>query len=185
MLEEIRKAYYFLKNYSYINWTKVYEVFTNKAFYKKTYHIEIPRENFTSLFLRGVVVQESNQIQIVDSLLPFLGKIDDESAYESLLCQMDVDSIQLELLALHNKVRKITALFDAQHPYANHCYYVLLYQFKSFYQKVYGLEERKIAETIERKVDTFDRRDTLNDLFAMIEKDYRFDYDHYMLKCKM
>lgn len=97
---------------------------------------------------------------------------------------MQENEIKHELLLLHNKVVKVISLFSSNRPFALYCYFVLLSQFSSFFKCVYGECSEEIIQAIENKEYLSDskRIELLKRLFSIIEKDFRFDYDQYMIK---
>lgn len=190
LLEKLRMAYNYLKNCSYISMVKVYDIFSNRDFYQDAYSVSLPDESFVTLFLEAVNVDEyDTQLEIVHHILNLLGInvnreidfLDDEESFFN-----DVD-IKNELLVLYNKIEKVIELLDGNHPYATYTYNVLLRHLEVFYQRVYRRNNNEIDKAIKsaKANNNADRIKVLKELFGIVDKDYRFDYDNYMLKLKL
>ena len=190
ILEVLRMSYNFLKRCSYISMVKVYDFFSNSDFYEEAYSIRLPEKDFISLFLEAITVDDFNiKVNILNSIMISLGldinrNVDYINDKEKFL---NVDEIKQELLTIYNKVEKVMEFLKNEHPYANYSYSVLLRQMNLFYQSVYRSDSLDIDMAI-NSIDCSsneEKIDMLKRLFGIIDKDYRFDYENYMLKLKL
>ncbi len=190
LLERLRMAYNYLYNCSYLSMVKVYNIFSNSDYYQDAYKIKLPDEKFISLFLEGVTTTDFDlQMNIINFIIVQL-KIDITSDVDYVDDELDFvndDDIKNELLIIYNKVEKIIELLRENHPYADYAYNVLLNHIDSFYQKVYRAHSLKIDEAIRNanNISNEYRIIVLKELFGIVDKDYHFDYDNYMLKLKL
>ncbi len=190
LLEKLRMTYNYLKNCSYVSMVKVYEVFSNSEFYEDAYSIKLPSSDFISLFLDGVNVKNFEiQLKIVNKIMFNLGidiykEVDYIEDSAEFFYENDIKS---ELLVIYNKVEKVIDFLSNNHPYADYAYNVLLRQIELFYQRVYRSISKEISDALKsaNNISNGERIRTLKGLFGIVDKDYRFDYDNYMLKLNL
>lgn len=190
LLEKLRMTYNYLNNCSYVSMIKVYDVFSNGDFYEDAYSISLPSLSFRSLFIEAVTTTEFDlQLNVINRIIEILGmNLNKNRDYykEEELFLTDND-IKNELIIIYNKVEKMIDLLTNNHPYADYSYNVLLRQIDLFYQRVYRNNSTEINDAIKNanKISNEERVKILRELFGIVDKDYRFDYDNYMIKLKL
>lgn len=187
LLEKLRMTYNYLKNCSYISSVKVYEIFRNCDYYQDAYSLKLPDAQFISLFLDALsVIDFDIQVSIIRTIMNNLGidinrSIDYFDDTEKFFNDNDIKS---ELLVIYNKVEKVVEFLKENHPYADYAYNVLLRHIYLFYKRIYRTSSKDIDDSISKanSISNEERIKTLEELFGIVEKDYHFDYDNYMLK---
>lgn len=190
LLEKLRMTYNYLNNCSYISMVKVYDVFSNGDFYEDAYSISLPSLSFRSLFIEAVTTTEFDlQLNVINRIIEILGMNLNKNRdyYEEEELFLTDNDIKNELIIIYNKVEKMIDLLTNNHPYADYSYNVLLRQIDLFYQRVYRNNSTEINDAIKNanKISNEERVKILRELFGIVDKDYRFDYDNYMIKLKL
>lgn len=187
LLDKLRMTYNYMMNCSYISMVKVYEIFRNHDYYQDAYSIKLPDIQFISLFLESLSVGDFDiQCSIIDVIMKKIG-IDinrDVISMDAKDTFVNDNDIKSELLVIYNKVGKVIEFLRGNHPYADFAYNVLLRHIDQYYQRVYRCSSTDIDMAISsaNNIDNDERIKTLEKLFGIVEKDYHFDYDNYMLK---
>ena len=108
LLEKLRIAYSYLKNYSYISMIKVYDIFLNSEEYEKIYDLNLPDKNFMAIFLKGVLEKDNkSRLEIINLIINNLGlDLNGPLITKDSFSYLSSAKAQYELLILHNKILK-------------------------------------------------------------------------------
>lgn len=186
LLEKLRMAYNYLKNCSYVSMVKTYDIFSNADFYRDVYNLIIPDQSFIDLFLSAIECDDYDiRLTIIDSILNTLGiDISREVEVDASDTFYNDDDIKNQLLIIYNKKEKVLEFLENGHPYVYYTYCVLLRQMDLFYQQIYRCSSKDIDEAIRNSNSSSaqSKIETIKKLFGIVEADYHFDYNNYVLK---
>ena len=188
ILEVIRKTYHYLNDYSYIPVAKVYDIYTNKNKYEDSYCLRIPTDHFTKIFLDAITAKEKDHMYYIKELLAILG-----ISYEQLIyIQDDRETFNYisqketykQIIRLNNKREKLVEELVTQSEFSDYFYYNFLYEVKLLFYKIYDDNDQfnYVFDLALNTKDIDERIKIINDIFDLLQEDYKIDFNNYLIK---
>lgn len=181
LIECIRKIYHKKFSHSPISAFKVYKIYNNKEEYVKNYLLKMPNDNFILKYQKAILVKNNEERMIIlDELLKLINVSEKKEVFisENDLFFSKKD-IKLSLASLHDKLYKVLEALMYNYPWVDSVYFMFLNQIYELYCKLDKkdeLFENSFQSSLKIK-DNNSRINALEQLFCLVDKDYRFDYD--------
>ncbi len=183
-LEFLRRLYQAKNNCTNIHVTKVFDLYTNKSKAKKIYKAKLPDDKFINNYL--LALREVNYERRRDILNSFFSYFKDERIKEGAIDSfLDKRTIRKKLIVLNNAIIKCEAMLLNNHPYSKALYFILIGEIKSFYKQIYGYESDDLLNYYNWALnvnETEEKIKGLEILFCLTDREYRIDYNDFIIK---
>lgn len=180
LIEYIRQVYYKKYGLSPISLFKVFHVYSNKEKYAEEYLIKLPSEDFILKYKEAVNLKSSKErIKILEDLL----KLVQVNCKQQHIVEEEIflskNQIKFSLLTMNDKKCKLIECLMYHYSWADSLYFVFLRQINELYNNLYGDDDyfEKLFIRAMKEKDANIRISLLEELFLLVDKDYRFDYD--------
>lgn len=183
LLDEIRMTFAYMNNYSTLNVSKVYDMYTDYIHATQDYCLRLPSVEFIQHF------DSSIRNPLDKHKLEYLMK---SVGYDSLtvLRECDffnyIDNQKKKSILIHtNKmINKGIRMLVENNPYMDYVYHVLLNNLYHFFEEIYGSVTEEFLEVFnlaKQERDNYSKIEFLKQLFSLLEGKYAFDYKNYTL----
>lgn len=191
LLEIIRKNYHYLKKFSYISNLKVGKIYTTKEKYEKDYCLNLPTSDFIKLYMEAIKEEDfQKRMILIKKLMTFLNVSLDYDFFDmrqEYFKMYSLNEIRTNLLVFHNKIVSVESLLQKGDSYMKAGYYIVLKEINDF------VDFLILDDDVKKQYDELFRKAVLEnnninsvfllwEIFHLIENDYHFDYDNYVLK---
>ena len=133
-----------------------------------------------------MALREVNYERRRDILNSFFSYFKDERIKEGAIDSfLDKRTIRKKLIVLNNAIIKCEAMLLNNHPYSKALYFILIGEIKSFYKQIYGYESDDLLNYYNWALnvnETEEKIKGLEILFCLTDREYRIDYNDFIIK---
>jgi len=176
-LELLRRLYHAKYNYSNIQSSKVYDLYTNKQLAKEKYMLKLPDDKFIRDYLSALF--ETDNEKRKKWLIQFFKE------FENICFKYEEDffeifKIEIKLISLYNAIKKCKNMLLNNHPSSKSLYYIIIeeifYLYKLIYKENLNIDIDISSENVEDMIKTIER------IFKILASDYDIDYDNFKVR---
>lgn len=189
LLEIIRNTYIYIKNYSRLAFTKVYDLF-NSSILNRYYQLKLPPMDFMRTFIIALSTYGYDaRIKVVDELLRMIGI---EPMYMSLMSDSfkvwdtsNFYELEYQIIYLRDKIKKVEDMLINNHDAKMYVYNVVLYRLRDLITWINNgnFDEASLDFQYANACETDDERiKALENLFSHITSKININCDNYLVK---
>lgn len=180
LIEYIRQIYHKKNGLSPVSLFKAFNIYSDKEKYVKEYLIKLPPEDFILKYKEAINLKlTKDRIKILEYLLKLI-QVDCKQGY-SLEKQgfLSKNQIKFSLLTMNDKKCKLIESLMYNNSCADSLYFVFLRQINELYNYIYNDNDyfEKLFKDAMKEKNINTRIYLIEELFLLVDKDYRFDYD--------
>ena len=177
-LELLRRLHHVKNGCSYIRFTKVYDLYTDKNKAKEQYMLKLPDDNYIKTYLEALDEEEPKKR--LEYLLYFYHEFDNVK-FEDLDMKLYLldDDKKRRLYYLYGAINRCIELLKGHHPYAKKIYYIILDDITYLYELFF---ESSIDITIYETDDPETMERSLKELFDILNKPFAIDCENVILR---
>lgn len=177
-LELMRNLYHAKFNYSNIQSSKVYDLYTNKSKAKELYKLKLPSDSFIKDYLSAL--EECDEEKQKEWLTSFFKEFENLQILPPETGFIDDTEKALKLISLNNAIWKCEDMILKNNKYAKSLYFIIIGEIYYLYEIVHK-EELQIAIDFSHQ-DTEQMIQTLELLFSLLDTEHKIDYSDYKLR---
>lgn len=189
LLEKIRSNYNYMYNCSRLNFTKVYDIFSNKCLINAYYKLKLPKKEFIYWFMVALNTKDlEKRKELSKKLLGFLYLNVFDLSGGTILYEgttKSKDELLFNVAYLKDRIKKVESMLISKHSASDSVYYILLYRIRELLFEVdmdCALDVELEFEQACLASDLDERIKSIEDLFVYIDKKFDLDYDNYLIK---
>lgn len=181
LIEYIRQVYQKKYGFSPVSLFKVFNIYADKEKYTKEYLIKLPSDDFILKYKEAVDLKlTKDRIKILEYLLGLI-QVDCKQYHvvEEEQVFLSINQIKFSLLTMNDKKCKLIESLMYNYSWADSLYFVFLRQINELYNYLYNDNEyfEKLFTDALKEKNINTRIFLIEELFLLVDRDYRFDYD--------